>query len=128
MLQLRRSGRSFLTLEPISGFRFDFDISWYFHVVLTASPTDYFERANQIIVHNHHRTIIHELSAIVGSRKYCHQLSLRKELITVLDNLMSSTDQVKLIFAIKLGYDIAAECVRHTPLVFFPAIRVFIWI
>jgi len=92
------------------------------------NPTNDFEGADQIFVYYHHGTIILEIAAIIWRREYCNELPLGKELIPVLDYLMSSTNQVELIPPVKLGHNLSAEGIRHAALVRLPAVRVFVWI
>lgn len=57
------------------------------------------EGTDQVFVNVHKRSIILELSTVIGCRKDRDQFSFPEKLISLLDNLMSSTDQVD----IKLG-------------------------
>lgn len=57
----------------------------------------YLERTQQTLVDTHHGTRIVEFSAVVGRAEQRHQLPLRKELISVLDDLVRPTDEVHIV-------------------------------
>ena len=49
------------------------------------------ERAHQCLINRHHRAGVVELSAVVRSREESDQLTLRKELVSILDHLKIGT-------------------------------------
>jgi hypothetical protein len=57
----------------------------------------YLERAEQALVDAHHRTGIVEFTAVVGRTEQCHELTLRKELVTILHNLMGTAYEVHVV-------------------------------
>ena len=58
----------------------------------------YLERAEQAFVDAHHCTCIVEFTAVVRCTEQCDKLTLRKELVAVFYDLMSTTDQVHVVF------------------------------
>jgi len=79
------------------------------------------EGAKQGIVYAHHRTGIVELSAIVRCREQRHQLSFREELVAILHNLMSSTDEVHVVFLQEPGNDVRSKSEGNSSIVLAPA-------
>merc|ERR1719507_2590495 len=68
------------------------------------------ETAHQGLVHRHHGTSIVKLATVVWSREECDQLALCKELITILNYLVSSAYQVKVVFVKELGHHLCPKC------------------
>lgn len=58
----------------------------------------YLERTKQALIDAHHRTSIVKFSTVVGSAEQCYELSLREELITILDDLMGAAYQIHIVF------------------------------
>ncbi len=54
-------------------------------------PT-YLERTHEGLVYAHHGSRVVKLPTVVWGREQGHQLSLRKELVSILDNLHRGTD------------------------------------
>merc|ERR1719341_663188 len=68
------------------------------------------ETAHQGLVHRHHGTSIVKLATVVWSREECDQLALCKELVTILNYLVSSAYQVKVVFVKELGHHLCPKC------------------
>lgn len=55
------------------------------------------EGAKQALVDTHHCTCVVELAAVVGRAEKRDKLSLREELVAILNDLMSTTDQIHVV-------------------------------
>lgn len=84
------------------------------------------EGAQQALVHTHHCASVVELSAVVGRREQRDQLTLAKELVAVLDDLVSSADQIHVVLLQETRYNVGAEGEGDTAIVFAPACDVLI--
>lgn len=92
------------------------------------------EGAEKCLIYTHHGTSIVEFTTVVGGRKECHQMSLRKEFVSVFDDLrtmrtrysnmgrasylMCSANQVHIVFLQETRNDIWAKGKRYTTVVF----------
>jgi hypothetical protein len=47
-------------------------------------------------------TCVIKLSAVIGRREQCYQLTLREELVAIFDHLMGTTDQVEVVLGQEL--------------------------
>jgi len=56
----------------------------------------YLERTEERFVHVHHGTCVVKLAAIVGRREDRHELTIREELIAILDDLLQCRRKAKL--------------------------------
>ena len=79
------------------------------------------EGAHEGIINTHHCTSIVELSAVVGCRKESDKLSFCIELVSVLYNLMCTTDQVKIVFVQEFRHYVRSKGVRNSTVVLTPA-------
>ena len=79
------------------------------------------EGAEQALVHAHHGAGIVELAAIVGGAEERHELTLGEELVAVLDDLVSTADEVHVVFLQEAGDDVWAKGERDTAVVLGPA-------
>jgi hypothetical protein len=79
------------------------------------------EGAQQALVHTHHRTRIIELAAVVGRREQCDELTFGEELVTVLDDLVSTAYEVHVMLLQEAGDDVWAEGEGHTAVILRPA-------
>jgi hypothetical protein len=86
------------------------------------------EGTQQRLVHAHHRTGIIKLSAVVGRRKQGDKLSLGEKLVSVLDNLMCSANEVHVVLLKEASYNIRTKRKRYTTVVFAPPGNVLVWI
>ena len=57
----------------------------------------YLKRAHERFIDRHHSFCVVKLSAVVWSREEGYQLSLCEELVPILDNLMSSANQIQVV-------------------------------
>jgi hypothetical protein len=57
-------------------------------------------------------------TAVVRGRENSDQLSLGKEFVTVLDDLMRTTDKIHVVFEQELANNLGTEGERHTAVVF----------
>lgn len=79
-----------------------------------AQRTQYLERAHQIAVHDHDRTRVVELTAVVGRTEYGQQLAVCLELVAVLDHLVRPADEVQSVPGEKVGDNVVSESVGYT--------------
>lgn len=86
----------------------------------------YLEGAEQALVDAHHCTCVVKLAAVVGCTEESDELALREELVPVLHNLVSATDEVHVVLLQEPGYDIRAEGETNASVVFTPACDVFV--
>lgn len=86
------------------------------------------ERAEQALVNAHHGTRIIELSAVVGRAEQGDQLALRKELVAVFNNLVSTTNEIHVVLLQKTGYYVGPKGEGNTSVVFAPASNVLVGI
>lgn len=84
------------------------------------------ERAEQALVHTHHRTGVVELATVVGCREQRDQLAFAKELVAVLDDLVSSADQIHVVLLQESRNDVGTEGEGDTAIVFTPACDVLV--
>jgi hypothetical protein len=86
------------------------------------------EGTQQRLVHAHHRTGIIKLSAIIGRRKQGNKLSLSEKLVSVLDDLVRSANEIHVVLLKEAPHDIRTECERYTTIVFAPPGDVLVWV
>ena len=86
------------------------------------------EWTNQILVATHQGSRVIELSTVVRSWKYSYQLSLSKKLISLFDNLMSPTNQIKFMFFTKHLNQIWPKGEWHSSFILAPSLSIFVWI
>ena len=86
----------------------------------------YLERAHEGLVNAHHGPSVVKLAAVVGGAEESHKLALGEELVTVLDNLVGTADEVHIMLIEESGNDIGAECERDTTVVFAPSCDVLV--
>jgi hypothetical protein len=80
----------------------------------------YLEGAKQALVDAHHCTSVIKFTAVVGCTEQRYELTLRKELIAILHNLMSATYEVHVVLLQKAGYNVWTKREADTPVVFTP--------
>ena len=80
----------------------------------------YLERAQQALIHTHHCACIVKLTAVVRSAEKRDQLPFREELITILDDLVSATDEIHVMLLEEAGHDVGAKGERDTSVVLTP--------
>jgi hypothetical protein len=81
----------------------------------------YLEGAEQALIHAHHGTGIVELAAVVGGAEQRDELALGEELVTILDDLVGTADEVHVVFLQEARDDIWAEREGDTAIVLGPA-------
>lgn len=79
------------------------------------------ERAEQALVHAHHGAGIVKLAAVVGGAEERHELTLGEELVAVLDDLVSTADEVHVVFLQEAGDDVWAKGEGDAAVVLGPA-------
>jgi hypothetical protein len=84
------------------------------------------ETAHQGIIHAHHCSSIVKLTTVVGRREQSYQLPPCKEFIPILDNLVSSADQIQIMPIEELGYNILTKGEGNTTIILPPSIDVLI--
>jgi len=86
------------------------------------------ERAEQAFVHAHHCTGVVELATVIGGAKQGNKLALGEKLVTVLNNLVSTADEIHVVFLKEPGNDIWTKRKRHTAVVFGPTSDILVWV
>jgi len=84
------------------------------------------EAAHQSVINRHHCPSVIKLSAVVRSAEQGHQLSLCKELVAILYNLMSSADQIYVMFLVKSCHNFLAECETNSSVILSPTLDIFV--
>lgn len=84
------------------------------------------ERAEQTLVDAHHGSRIVKLAAVVGRAEEGNELALGEKLVAILDNLVSTADQVHVVFLEESRDNIRAEGERDTTVVLAPASDVLV--
>ena len=79
------------------------------------------ERAEQALIHAHHGTGVVELAAVVGSAEQRNELTLREELIAILNDLMRAADEIHVVFLEEARDDVGTEREGNATVVFGPA-------
>jgi hypothetical protein len=79
------------------------------------------EGAKQALVHTHHGTGVVKLATVVRSAEQRNELTLRKELVAILDDLVGTTYEVHIMFLEEPGNDIGAKGEGDTAIVLAPA-------
>lgn len=79
------------------------------------------EGAQQALVDAHHGACVVELAAVVGRGEESHELALAEELVAILDDLVSTADQIHVVLLQEPRNDVGTECERDTAIVFTPA-------
>lgn len=83
----------------------------------------YLETTHQSFIDAHHTAGVVEFSAIVWRGEQGDQLTLRKEFVTVFDNLMRSAYQIHIVAIQESRHHIRAECEGNTSVVFAPSLE-----
>lgn len=91
-----------------------------------ASPKTYLEGAEQTLIHTHHGAGVVELAAVVGRAEEGYELALREELVTILDDLVSTADQVHVMFLKEPGNHVRSKGERHATVILAPSSDVLI--
>lgn len=84
------------------------------------------EAAHECIVNRHHGSSVVELSAVVRSTEESDQLSLGEELVAVLHNLVSSADQIDVMFLGEGGNNFLAKSEADSSIILAPALHVLV--
>lgn len=79
------------------------------------------EAAHERIINRHEGARIIEFSTVVGSREHRDQLPSTEELVSVLDNLVGSTNKVNVILLQELFNHGLSERIADTSIIFSPA-------
>lgn len=79
------------------------------------------EGAHQVVVDGHDSAGVVELVAVIGRGEDRDELALRKELISILDYLVGTADEIKVVFPEELFYDIGTEGEGDTTIVLSPS-------
>jgi len=95
-------------------------------LLLLLSRLQDLERAQQALVHAHHRTSVVELATVVGRREEGDKLAFAEELVAVFDDLVGTADEIHVVFLEEAGDDVRAEGERDTAIVLAPACDVLV--
>jgi hypothetical protein len=87
----------------------------------TVGHASYLERAEQALVNAHHRTSIVKFTTVIGRTEQRYELALREELITVLNDLVSTTNEVHIVLLQEARYDVWPKCEADTAVVLTPS-------
>jgi hypothetical protein len=86
------------------------------------------EGAEKALVDAHHGSSIIKLSAVVRRAEESDKLAFREELVTILDNLMGTADQVHVMLLEEARDDVRAKGEGYTTIVLAPSSDVLIWV
>ena len=86
------------------------------------------EGAEQALVDTHHSACIVKLSAVIRSTEEGDELALGEELVAVFDDLMSTADEIHVVFLKEARNDSGTEGEGNTTIVFAPAGNVLVGI
>lgn len=86
------------------------------------------ERAKQALVDAHHGTGIVKLAAVVGSGEEGDELALGEELVAVLDDLVSTADEIHVMFLEEARHHVWTKGEGDTTIVFAPSGNVLVGI
>ena len=90
---------------------------------------DLLKAAHQCFIYTHYRAIVVELSAVVGGRKDCHELSASKKLVAILLDLVASCYKIDIELLGEVGHYIFIEYVAYSAFTFRPVlVHAFFWI
>ena len=78
-------------------------------LLLLLSRLQDLERAQQTLVHAHHRACVVKLATVVGCREEGDKLAFAKELVAILNDLVSTADQVHVVFLQEARYNVWTE-------------------
>lgn len=81
----------------------------------------YLERAQEAFIDTHHGSSIIKLATIIWRAEQRDKLSFGEELVTILDYLVGTADQVHVVLLQEPRDDIGAECEGNTSIVFTPS-------
>lgn len=95
-------------------------------LLLLLSRLENLERAQQALVYAHHRTSVVELATVVGCREKGDKLALAEELVSVLDDLVSTANEVHVVLLEEARDNVGSESERDTAIVLAPACDVLI--
>lgn len=75
------------------------------------------EITTQIVLNLKDGSVIVKLAAVVGGGEHGHELAVGIELVTILDNLMCTADQVYLVSLAEGGHHVLVELVADSAVV-----------
>lgn len=88
---------------------------------LKSTHETYLERTQQALIHAHHCPGIIKLAAVVWCAEKRDELTFREEFVTIFDDLVSSADQIHVMFLQEPGDNVGPEGERDAAVVFAPA-------
>jgi len=91
-----------------------------------SGPGTNLERAEQTLVDTHHGTRVVKLPAVVRCTKQGDELTFGEELVSVLDHLMGTTDEVHVMFLQEAGNHVRTKGEADASIIFTPASDVLI--
>ena len=78
-------------------------------LLLLFSGLEDLKRAEQALVHAHHGTGVVKLAAVIGCAEQGDELALGEKLVAILDDLVSTANQVHVVLLQESRDDIRAE-------------------
>mmetsp|Transcript_91951 Transcript_91951/g.233805 ORF Transcript_91951/g.233805 Transcript_91951/m.233805 type:complete len:308 (+) Transcript_91951:258-1181(+) len=96
------------------------------YLLLALHRLEDLETAHQGLIDRHHRTCVVELPAVVGGAENRDKLALGKELVAVLNDLVSAADEIHVHLREEAGHDIRAEDEGHTAVILGPTCDVLV--
>jgi hypothetical protein len=93
---------------------------------LSYAPGTNLERAEQTLIDTHHGTRIVKLSTVVRRTEQGDELAFREELVSVLDHLMRTTDEVHVVFLQEARNHVRTEGETDTSIILTPASDVLV--
>lgn len=91
-----------------------------------SGPGTNLERAEQTLVNAHHGTRIVELSTVVRCAKQGDELTFGEELVSILDHLVGTTDEVHVMFLQEARNHVRTEGEADASIIFAPASDIFV--
>lgn len=82
------------------------------------------EAGDHVLIHFHDDSHVVEVTVVCGCED-CYELATRKELVTILLDLMCTTDQIQIILLVEVLDDYLAKGVRHTSVILSPINYIF---
>mmetsp|Transcript_173632 Transcript_173632/g.551213 ORF Transcript_173632/g.551213 Transcript_173632/m.551213 type:complete len:216 (-) Transcript_173632:622-1269(-) len=96
------------------------------YLLLALHRLEDLETAHQGLIDRHHRTCVVELPAVVGGAEDRDKLPLGKELVAVLDDLVSAADEIHVHLRQEAGHDIRTEDEGHAAVILGPTCDVLV--
>lgn len=84
------------------------------------------KRTHERVVDRHHPAGVVEFSAVIRCREQRHERAFGKELVSILDDLMSATNQIQIVTVQEFCDDVGAERETNAAIVLAPPLHVLV--